>query len=223
MPPFPDHIRYLLENKPDLLAPRVEELRQALRQRDPQQLAVRTGANYLAGSPSSGAFNLPVWGRMLQVSYPDFVVSDPHPRPLTGVAMQAMLMYYFTTADGTPAGADWIAFSDLPDGRFYTQAYQGYTGKLLAQRFGSGLAAFEAAAQATSGQRQALASAAYAFNLLPYVRLLVAYWLGDEDFPASCQVLFSSGVAHYLPTDACAIAGGMLARRILASADLQMD
>lgn len=219
MPPFPDQIRSLLENKPDLLAPRVEELRRALRQRDPQQIAIHTGAAYQVISPKSGFFNLTVWGRMLQVSFPDFAISDAHPRPLTGIAMQAMLMYYFTTADGAPQGADYISFSDLPDGRFYTQAYQGYTGKLLSQRFGNDLPAFETAAQGSGGQRQALASAAYAFNLLPHVRLLVAYWLGDEDFPSSCQVLFSGGVAHYLPTDACAIAGGMLARRILASAN----
>lgn len=219
MPPFPDHMRSLLENKPDLLAARVDELRQALQQRNPQQLSALTGASYHPNGPDSGLFHLPVWGRMLQVSFPDFLIHDPHPRPLTGIAMQAMLMYYFTTADGAPPGADWISFTDLPDGRFYTQAYHGYTGKLLAARFGNELAAFEAAAQALGGKHQPLASVAYAFELLPRVRLLAAYWLGDEDFPASCQVLFSSGVGHYLPTDACAIAGGMLARRLLAATD----
>lgn len=217
MPPFADHMRSLLENKPDLLAPRVDELRQALQQHDPLELALRTGASYQPGDPGSGIFQLPVWGHNLQIRFPDFTISDPDVQHQTGIGMQAMLMYYFTTADGAPQGADWISFTDLPDGRFYTQAFLGYTGKLLAKRFANELAAFEAAALATGGQRQSLASAAYAFQLLPRVALLVAYWLGDEDFPSSCQVLFSSGVAHYLPTEACAIAGSMLTRRILAA------
>jgi hypothetical protein len=217
MPTFLDQMRALLDNKPDLLGPRVEELRQALQQREPQQLAVYTGASYQSSSSDAGLFTLSVWGAMLQVSFPDFSIHDPSPRPLTGVAMQAMLMYYFTTADGSPQGADWISFTDLPDGRFYTEAYQGYTGKLLAKRFGNELTAFETAAQASGGRRQSLASAAYAFQLLPRVSLLAAYWLGDEDFPSSCQVLFSSGVSHYLHTEACAIAGSMLTRRLLAA------
>ncbi len=217
MPPFSDQIRDLLENKPDLLAAQVESLRAALRSQDAVQLARRCGAALHSADGEHTALELSMSQHPVRVPLPGYQAQDPLTgRPLNP-AQQALLMYYFTTADGASQGKDWISFTDLPDGRFYTQAYQSYTGKLLAKHFENRLDAFEAAARAAGGERQQLASAAYAFQLLPRVSLLAAYWLGDEDFPASCQVLFSSGVSHYLPTDACAIAGSMLTRRLLAA------
>lgn len=215
MPPFSDQIRALLENKPDLLSARVEELRRGLRLQDPARLAQRSGAALQAEAGGASMLRLELWRQPVQVRLPEFLAEEPGSGSPLGPAQQALLMYYLTTADGASSGADWISFTDLPDGRFYTQAFLSYTGKLLVERFGSDLAAFEAAALTAGGQRENLASTAYAFRLLPRVNLLAAYWLGDEDFPSSCQVLFSSGAAHYLPTDACAIAGGMLTRRLL--------
>jgi hypothetical protein len=45
--------------------------------------------------------------------------------------------------------------------------------------------------------------------------LAVVYHLGDENFPASCQILFDASACHYLPTDVCAILGSMLTRKLL--------
>jgi len=45
--------------------------------------------------------------------------------------------------------------------------------------------------------------------------LLAVYWQGDEDFPSTCQVLFDASASHYLPTDAYAILGSTLTRRLI--------
>lgn len=128
---------------------------------------------------------------------------------------QALLMYYLTTADGAPLTGNWISFSELQDGRFYIQAFQGYTGQELARAFEDDRFAFEQAAQALGGTPFPLGDAAYAFQALPKTPLLAVYWQGDEDFPASCQVLFDSAANHYLPTDAYAILGSTLTRRLI--------
>jgi hypothetical protein len=44
---------------------------------------------------------------------------------------------------------------------------------------------------------------------------MVAYWLGDEDFPSTCQILFDAAAGHYLPSDAYAILGSTLTRRLI--------
>jgi hypothetical protein len=128
---------------------------------------------------------------------------------------QALLLYYLTTADGTSLTGEWIAFSDLPDGRFYNQAFQGYTGKELRRSFQDDRVAFEQAAQALGGARQPLGDTSFAFQALPRVPLLAVYWQGDEDFPSTCQVLFDAAASHYLPTDAYAILGSTLTRRLI--------
>jgi hypothetical protein len=132
-----------------------------------------------------------------------------------------MVLYYFNTCDGTPMAASWIAFSELTDGRFYNQAFQGYTGRELVKAFGNDLEAFERAARNAGGEKRfpmagaPLGDAAFAYQALPRVPLLVVYWLGDEDFPPNSQILFDAAVSHHMPTDACAILGSSLTRRLL--------
>jgi hypothetical protein len=130
---------------------------------------------------------------------------------------QALLLYYFNIADGFPIQNRWIAFSDLPDGRFYNQAFQGYTGNELARAFQNDMPAFELAAQSLQGVRQPLGSASYLYWALPRVPILVVYWLGDDEFPASAQLLFDASASHYLTTDSFAILGSTITRRLIAA------
>jgi hypothetical protein len=134
---------------------------------------------------------------------------------------QALLLYYLTTADGALLTGEWIAFSDLPDGRFYNQAFQGYTGHELVKVFGSDHMAFERAAASLDGRPYPQGDAAFLFHALPNITLLVIFWQGETDedspqFPASYQILFDANASHYLPTDAYAILGSALTRRLIS-------
>lgn len=164
-----------------------------------------------------GVLRLPLWGVDVAVTIPDFVVCDPQTGQELPVAGQALLLYYFHTCDGAPETGRWVSFAELPDGRFYNRAFQGYTGHELAKAFQSEAAAFVRAAESLGGQRQALGDAAFSFRALPRVTLLVVFWQGDEEFPASFQILFDAAVSHHLPTDVCAILGSMLTRKLIKS------
>jgi hypothetical protein len=129
--------------------------------------------------------------------------------------VQALLLYYFTTADASPLTGRWISFAELPDGRIYNQAFQGYSGDLLARQFGTDLPAFERASRCLAGGHLSYGDSAFVFLALPRVSLSAVLWHGDEEFPASCKVLFDSSVIHYLPTDVCAILGSLLTGKLL--------
>lgn len=190
---------------------RLDELRGSLAATQPATLAERTGAEWL---PEQTCLRLVLWGRVYEVRLPEFVAylagGDAPANPLD----QATLMYYLATADGAPVEERWISFADLPDGRFYNQAFQGYTGQELAHAFADDRFAFEQACQKLGGHPFPLGDAAYSFQPLPRVPMLVVYWQGDEDFDASCQVLFDASARHYLPTDAYAILGSTLTRML---------
>jgi len=194
------------------LAGRLSSLRLNLQGEDPRTLAARSGAEYEAGT---GGLCLSLFGRAVAVPFPDIEVCDSQTGDSLPVTTQTLLLYYLNTADGTPVEGRWIAFAELPDGRFYNQAFQGYTGQELARRFGNDLSAFEGAASRLDGMKLGYGDAAFAFHVLPRVMLAAVYHLGDEDFPATCQILFDASVSHYLPTDVCAILGSMLTRRLL--------
>ena len=107
---------------------------------------------------------------------------------------------------------------ELPDGRMYNQAFQGYSGDELIKAFDLNVDAFKAACEKVGGVATPLGDAAYIFHALPRLSMAVNYWCGDEDFPSSCKILFDSSASHYLPTDVCAILGSMLTRKLIKSA-----
>jgi hypothetical protein len=201
------------------LTQRVEELAASLSAVNPVFLSDRIGATFVPEEKTSGIFHLTYWGREITVSYPEFSCIDSESGDELGLMDQAMLAYYFATSDGTPLTGRWISFSELPDGTFYTQAFQGYTGGELAKVLQNDVEGFSEAAATIVGciklSESPPGDRAMAFQILPCVRLLVTCWLGDEDFPTSFRVLFDAAAGHHLTTDAYAIMGSMLTRRLI--------
>ena len=204
---------------PNQLAQRVDEIKGRLGSMNPVFLADRIGAQYEEAEEGTGEFTLVYWDRKVTLTYPDFQCLDADSGKELGLMDQAMLAYYLSTSDGTPLTGQWIAFSQLPDGTFYTQAFQGYTGAELARAFGDDVAGFAKAAASIEGSMpiddDSLGDEAVAYQVLPYVHLLAACWLGDEDFPSSYRILFDASAGRHLTTDAYAIMGSMLTRKII--------
>jgi hypothetical protein len=195
---------------------RVDELRAAVRIANPRDLARRIGGDYIDVGEAHGELSLSLWGQDAIVVFPELVAYDADGQTLNPV-LQALTVYYFHTSDGTVPVERYIAFSELPDGRFYAQAFQSYTGEELRRAFGEDRQRFEQVAAHLGGVRYPLGDAAYSFQLFPKVSLLAVFWGGDEDFPSAYQILFDEAAPHHLPTDACAIAGSLLTRKLIAT------
>jgi hypothetical protein len=202
-------------SKSDLLRGRLDELRIQLRNQNYEQLATRTDSTYRPFDQSNGEFLIKFWDQELAIKFPELLAYDPHSGDEISEIKMAMLLYYFASCDGTKPTGQWISFSDLPDGRFYNQAYQGYTGGKLAQVFGNDFDRFCQVAENLNGKRvYLLGDAAYEFYVLPLVSVLLVTWQGDEDFNATYQILFDAAVSHHIPTDACAIIGSNLTHHL---------
>jgi hypothetical protein len=158
--------------------------------------------------------SLDLWDEPVFLNFPELIArrADSSPLPLP---IQALLMFYLTTTDGFRPAGEWVSFADLPGGRMYDQAFQGYTGNVLVRSFGEDLEAFRSACLASGGAAVELGDAAFTFAGLPRVPLLVTYWQGEDELPSASKVLFDRSAAHHLPVDVCAILGSMLVARIL--------
>ena len=197
------------------LATRLDELRKALQGVPVNVLAQRTGARYQETGPGEGEFSLPLFDDSVLVTYPGFVGVDAQREGELPLPNQAVLAYYFFTSDGASLTGEWVSFAELPDGRMYNRAFQGYSGDELVKEFGLNVDAFKAVCKKGGGVAAPYGSAAYIFHALPKLPMLVNYWCGDEDFPSSCKILFDRSVHHFLPTDVCAILGSILTRKLV--------
>jgi hypothetical protein len=196
------------------LTGRLTELRSTLRLRDPGLVAARSGVSWLTLGPDRGELHVPLWGNVCILSFPELTGYNHRDEHLPDF-QQALLLYYLVAADNAPLTGRWVSFADLPDGRIYNAAFQGYSGDEIVKTFGIDLDGFKSACLKAEGKPVEIGSASFIFQALPRVPLLATYWLGDEDFPSSCKILFDESACHYLPVDACAILGSMLTRKLI--------
>jgi len=193
------------------LRPRIDAAREELALRDPDEL-VRYGGL----ARSEDRLELSLLGDSYSIRLPEFAVYSSK-GTVCPEESQILFLDYLVRGDGTAPVGQWIGFQELPDGMFYRQAFQGYSGEQLVADLRGDVEAFHRAARSLEGEPVDLGDAAYAFAALPHVPLAVVWWAGDDEFPANATVLFDACAKHYLPTDGLAILGRMLCR-VLAKA-----
>jgi hypothetical protein len=206
---------WLLGETPNPLGERVDEIQARLAQKKPESLAARTGSIYASKGSKSGEFKLSFWSREIRLQFPEFTGNFTDTGEVLSTFDRTMLAYYFDVSDGAPMTGEWISFNQIPGGLFYALAFQGYSGDELAKSFGNDSEAFIEANTRINGRREFFGNLAFSYQVLPRVPLMVVCWLGDEDFPPSYRILFDSNAHHHLVTDAYAILGSNLTRRLI--------
>jgi len=209
----------MTHSKPDTLLSFIKQMRAELKKADPVVLAARSGAQYKRLDNGRGELRLTLWGQGYVVIYPDFIAYEEEDGEICSLWRQAFFLHYLRTADGKPLADRWVSLREIEGGRFYHQAFQGYSGDRVAKWFGNDLGAFRRAAERAGGERRDLGDAAYSFLALPRVPLVVIYWEGDEEFPPTAQVLFDGSAGHYLPVDGLAILGRELCGKIIKAGE----
>jgi hypothetical protein len=193
----------------DRLAPKVAELQNALQGTPAEAIAERSGAVL-----DDQSLHLSMLFDPYSIDIETFAVRQAGGAE-AGSFIQALVLTYLRTADGTPEAGRWVSFRELPNGAFYHQAFQGYAANRLVKRWGSDLGGFQAACRSLNGEALDLGDAGYALRVLPRVDLAAVYWLGDEDLPSRASVLFDAHAPHYMVSDGLAILGSRLVDQIL--------
>ena len=204
---------------PNALAQKVVDLRHVLCGADPNILAMRIGAKYVTEPDGKSYLDIPLWSKPVHISFPDLVAYDPITVQELSTSTQALLLYHLVTSDGAPLQCRWVSFAELPGGRFYNQAFQGYSGNELVRAFGNDIVAFSRACIQINGITESTGDAAFRFEVLPRLPVLLVYWQGDEDFPPSIKVLFDASACHHVPVDVCAMVGGALTGKLIRVKD----
>jgi len=200
----------------DSLLPKVEQLRQQLAQRDPHDLASRSGAIW---DNDAGALRVQLWDKAYLLTPPAFIAREADGTEAR-MDRQALLLIYLHTADGTPPAHTWRRYRELPGGLFYAQAFAGYAEVRLARAFHDHPEAFDTAATRLNGSRLPFSSNAFAFVAMPRIPVAAVLWPGDADFPSNATILFDAAVSHYLPIDITAALGSQLVSRLIKAIDV---
>ena len=149
-----------LQRPIDKLAPVVKEAQAKLREIDRAAVAERSGATI----DRDGNLRVEFLRREYVIDHAEWTVKRADDGAAPPSLMQSLILTYLYTADGTPPIDRWMGFRELPNGLFYAQAFQGYTGAALVRDLNGDVAAFKQASEKLQGAALAIGDAGYAFR-----------------------------------------------------------
>ncbi len=168
-----------------------EEPVRLLRQKDPETIAENAGATW-----GHHRLILPflVWD--ISVEHPS--ISYEAPAPISGFTMKLLTLLYLNRSDGAGLACNWIPYRELNDGLFYAKNFHETVEERISGRFGSNPGELLSAAGKLGAEPVEQGDAGFIIRTYPRIPLLIILWGEDEEFPASCNVLFDASSTHYL-------------------------
>ncbi|HJB14498.1 MAG TPA: DUF3786 domain-containing protein [Candidatus Blautia excrementipullorum] len=145
---------------------------------------------------NTGLFQVKFMERYYTVSHPDLEIhcldeEDSRAVLCSDIHAKILLLRYFTEGDHLKAAGNLLSYRDLPWGEVYYRQFYGRCIMRLAGMFGNQLETFKYIMEGLKGIPREYGDAAYEFQFLEDLRLCFVLWAGDEEFPASAQILFS--------------------------------
>lgn len=145
---------------------------------------------------NTGLFQVRFMEKNYTVSHPDLEIhcldeEDSQAVLCSDIHAKILLLRYFTEGDHMRATGNLLSYRDLPWGEVYYRQFYGRCIMRLARMFGNRLEEFKTVMEGLKGIPKEYGDMAYEFQFLEDLRLCFVLWTGDEEFPASAQILFS--------------------------------
>lgn len=166
-------------------------------QADPVSISTRLGIAY---NLAKQEFTLMFMGNIYYITYPDFVIR--HENSATGSSIyypleedihtKILVLRYLLNASIFPHNGDFRSFRELPSGELYMRQFQGRCIFRLNHKYGNRLGKFGEIMDCLGATLVHLGDIGYELELFEELYLRFLFWKGDEEFPASSQILFSS-------------------------------
>ena len=129
-----------------------------------------------------------------------------------------LFKYLLMCPQRTPDGTDWVTYKDFKDAAPFAGGFLNTAERPIAKAFAGRLAELETVCRQLGGHPVAvgvISDLAMHFRALPQVPVVLLFNDRDEDFAASCTLLFERRAEHFLDMECLAMIGIVLARWLI--------
>ncbi|MBN1847242.1 MAG: DUF3786 domain-containing protein [Deltaproteobacteria bacterium] len=187
---------------------------QSLSGKDPQLLSKYSKADIQANERGENFLILPFLGRFIHITWPDLAFSYQDSKDEIPIQQQVLMLHYlhgsFSSTGAAPTG-EWISFQDVPEGRFYMDAFTRRAKDPLIKGFGHQPERMvELASKIYNISSLDYGDFSVIVNALPLVPVALVMWEGDDEFPPEGNILFDRNISGILSAEDIAWLAGMV-------------
>jgi hypothetical protein len=181
---------------------------------DPDLLADRARVRIEREETGRTSLQIPFLSELVLLGWPQFGFRfDSSDREVL-VQQQILILHYllgvWNSGDLRVAG-EWIAFQDIPDGRFYLDSFQRRAKIPLVRAFGEKPEKLIETAGAAYGAKPIRqGDFSVVIEVFPLVPVALVLWKGDEEFPPEGNILFDRSIARIFSAEDVAWLAGMV-------------
>ena len=178
-----------------------------LSQADPKNICLNSAVIF---NREQNSFILPYLNKKYLVNHRNGEVKSVVDGRGVSIQMQILFLHYLSQAQGSELQEKWITFKELPGGQIYVEPYQNRTIRPLLKYFGEKPEKFAELAIELGGKASSFGDISMIMRPLPRVPIMFVLWEGDEEFPASANILYDAVAPDYLPTEDYALLPGLI-------------
>lgn len=174
---------------------------------DPMVMATNAQVSF---KEAASVFDVPYLGGSYRVTHPDGKITGANEGTEVPLAVKIIILHYLTQTGPEPLEGTRISFKELPHGFIYVTPFTNLAIRPLVSIFADNPDKLREASALLGGREVKLGDVAVEIPVLPKVPVTFVLWLGDEEFPASGNVLFDSAAGNYLHTEDYALIPGLV-------------
>lgn len=194
----------------------IERALEEIRGMDLEEQAHKGGFTCEAMSGDEHRLVIPSFGDQLVIDMPGGEMAIPV--RIDSLSLRVLALRYVRLSCGRPESGEWIAYRDLPGGRFYAATLVPTVEQPLARLFGMSRGSLGEVSRELGGERADYGDEAYFFRPFPRTPLLLVVHWGDEEFAPDSRILFDRCCSHYLNTDDLKVLATQLTAYLLKGA-----
>jgi hypothetical protein len=208
------------------MMPRIDDYKKAvelgkkgLKDKNPKRIADLRGAEFEADSDGNALLTLSFLGRNVSITWPDLELAFKDSGEELPIQEQVLLLHYLNGSKGSRVTGQWIAYQEVPDGRFYLDAFLRRAKNPMVQGFGNQPELLVKLATDAYGARPLdQGDISVVVQALPMVPVALILWKGDEEFPPEGTILFDRNISDILSAEDIAWLAGMIIYPLLGMA-----
>ena len=188
--------------------PAIEKGMDGLLKLDPVLICANTVAEY---EPNGKRYTLLVLGERCALDLGEGTIHYPrHLDGHTGGALAVLVTHYLAGGKPIDTAGRLISYRELPDGMVFYGAFRRNAIEPIPSRFGTDMKEFETRAKLLGGRRVEHGEMGFEFDFFPRVPGTYVLWSGDDEVPASANILFDATAPYQLHTEDLAEVGEVI-------------